>query len=68
MLEENLGMGELPRKNMHNTKTIKVSRKNKNIHSQSRMMNLLRYISLPFDRHDWTVDRCGASVRYVIDF
>ncbi|KAJ2614704.1 Cytochrome c1 heme lyase [Coemansia sp. RSA 1365] len=22
----------------------------------------------PFDRHDWTVDRCGKSVRYVIDF
>lgn len=22
----------------------------------------------PFDRHDWTVDRCGRSVRYVIDY
>ncbi|KAJ1723985.1 Cytochrome c1 heme lyase [Coemansia erecta] len=22
----------------------------------------------PFDRHDWTVDRCGKQVRYVIDF
>lgn len=22
----------------------------------------------PFDRHDWTVDRCGTRVRYVIDF
>ncbi|KAJ2780371.1 Cytochrome c1 heme lyase [Coemansia interrupta] len=22
----------------------------------------------PFDRHDWTVDRCGKEVRYVIDF
>ncbi|EGW35435.1 uncharacterized protein SPAPADRAFT_58655 [Spathaspora passalidarum NRRL Y-27907] len=22
----------------------------------------------PFDRHDWTVDRCGVSVEYVIDF
>jgi cytochrome c heme-lyase len=22
----------------------------------------------PFDRHDWVVDRCGKSVRYVIDF
>ena len=22
----------------------------------------------PFDRHDWYVDRCGQSVRYVIDF
>lgn len=23
---------------------------------------------LPFDRHDWIVDRCGTDVRYVIDF
>jgi len=24
--------------------------------------------SAPFDRHDWTVDRCGRQVRYVLDF
>lgn len=23
---------------------------------------------LPFDRHDWVVDRCGTEVRYIIDF
>jgi hypothetical protein len=23
---------------------------------------------VPFDRHDWVVDRCGQEVRYVIDF
>mmetsp|Transcript_464 Transcript_464/g.1412 ORF Transcript_464/g.1412 Transcript_464/m.1412 type:complete len:272 (-) Transcript_464:1459-2274(-) len=23
---------------------------------------------LPFDRHDWYLDRCGKEVRYVIDF
>lgn len=22
----------------------------------------------PFDRHDWYVDRCGKTVRYVIDY
>lgn len=22
----------------------------------------------PFDRHDWTVDRCGTRIEYVIDF
>ncbi|PAA72580.1 hypothetical protein BOX15_Mlig023186g2, partial [Macrostomum lignano] len=22
----------------------------------------------PFDRHDWIVDRCGRSVRYIIDY
>lgn len=28
---------------------------------------MIRY-ALPFDRHDWIVDRCGKQVRYVIDF
>jgi cytochrome c heme-lyase len=23
---------------------------------------------LPFDRHDWIVDRCGKDVRYIIDY
>lgn len=23
---------------------------------------------LPFDRHDWIVDRCGTEVRYIIDY
>lgn len=27
----------------------------------------IRY-ELPFDRHDWVVDRDGKDVRYVIDF
>lgn len=22
----------------------------------------------PFDRHDWTIDRCGKQVEYIIDF
>ena len=24
--------------------------------------------NLPFDRHDWIVDRCGEEIRYIIDF
>ena len=28
---------------------------------------LFRY-ELPFDRHDWIVDRCGKEVRYIIDY
>ena len=28
---------------------------------------MYRY-ELPFDRHDWVVDRCGRHVRYVIDY
>ena len=23
---------------------------------------------LPFDRHDWVVERCGRQVRYIIDY
>lgn len=23
---------------------------------------------MPFDRHDWIIDRCGKEVRYVIDY
>ncbi|KAL2913356.1 Cytochrome c1 heme lyase [Polyrhizophydium stewartii] len=34
---------------------------------KARLLNLLGY-KLPFDRHDWTVDRCGTQVTYVIDF
>lgn len=24
--------------------------------------------TLPFDRHDWHVDRCGSRIRYLVDF
>lgn len=30
-------------------------------------LHMYRY-ELPFDRHDWIVDRCGRHVRYVIDY
>lgn len=31
-------------------------------------MNTFSSYDLPFDRHDWIVDRCGKEVRYVIDY
>lgn len=34
---------------------------------KARIRSWLGY-TLPFDRHDWTVDRCGRQVTYVIDF
>ncbi|GMH43185.1 hypothetical protein BSKO_11107 [Bryopsis sp. KO-2023] len=34
---------------------------------KARLLNYLGY-KLPFDRHDWVVDRCGREVRYIIDF
>jgi len=34
---------------------------------RARFRGLLGY-EMPFDRHDWIVDRCGQDVRYVIDY
>jgi cytochrome c heme-lyase len=35
--------------------------------TNSRISSPFSY-ELPFDRHDWIVDRCGKDVRYVIDY
>ncbi|KAJ1964025.1 Cytochrome c1 heme lyase [Dispira parvispora] len=34
---------------------------------KARFRNLFGY-TLPFDRHDWVVDRCGKEVTYIIDY
>ena len=34
---------------------------------RARFRQLMGY-QLPFDRHDWIVDRAGKEVRYVIDY
>lgn len=34
---------------------------------RARIRHLMGY-ELPFDRHDWIVDRCGKEVRYIIDY
>lgn len=34
---------------------------------RARIRQLMGY-ELPFDRHDWIIDRCGKEVRYVIDY
>lgn len=36
-------------------------------YGKSNSILTYRY-ELPFDRHDWIVDRCGKDVRYVIDY
>ncbi|ORY49950.1 cytochrome c and c1 heme-lyase [Rhizoclosmatium globosum] len=35
---------------------------------KARWMGLVHGAEKPFDRHDWTVNRCGKDVRYVIDY
>ncbi|OWB83512.1 hypothetical protein B5S33_g2143 [[Candida] boidinii] len=39
----------------------------KKITPRARMRSLMGN-ELPFDRHDWVIDRCGTRVDYVIDF
>ncbi|XP_061821079.1 holocytochrome c-type synthase isoform X2 [Nerophis lumbriciformis] len=34
---------------------------------RARLRHWMGY-ELPFDRHDWIIDRCGTEVRYVIDY
>ncbi|MCJ1296943.1 hypothetical protein MMC34_008512, partial [Xylographa carneopallida] len=36
--------------------------------AKARFVNGVLGGPLPFDRHDWVVDRCGKEVRYVIDY
>ncbi|KAI9106095.1 cytochrome c/c1 heme-lyase [Phlyctochytrium arcticum] len=48
-------------------KLLKFQGRPKDFTPKARFRSLLGY-KLPFDRHDWTVDRCGKTVEYVIDF
>jgi len=34
---------------------------------RARFRGLMGY-EMPFDRHDWIIDRCGKEVRYIIDY
>jgi len=34
---------------------------------RARLRSWMGY-ELPFDRHDWIIDRCGKDVRYIIDY
>ncbi|KAI8582628.1 hypothetical protein K450DRAFT_226157 [Umbelopsis ramanniana AG] len=48
-------------------KLVKFQGKPKDITPKARIRSWFGY-KLPFDRHDWVVDRCGEKVTYVIDF
>lgn len=39
----------------------------KDFSPRARIRSWMGY-ELPFDRHDWIVDRCGRRVRYIIDY
>ncbi|XP_078741657.1 holocytochrome c-type synthase [Lampetra fluviatilis] len=46
---------------------VRFGGKAKEYSPRARIRHWLGY-ELPFDRHDWVVDRCGREVRYVIDY
>jgi cytochrome c heme-lyase len=46
---------------------VKFVGRSKDFTPKARFFQFLGY-KLPFDRHDWIVDRCGTTVTYVIDF
>lgn len=46
---------------------VRFGGKAKEFSPRARIRNLMGY-ELPFDRHDWVIDRCGKEVRYVIDY
>ncbi|KAM5148684.1 holocytochrome c-type synthase isoform 1-T3 [Mantella aurantiaca] len=46
---------------------IRFGGKAKEYSPRARIRSWMGY-ELPFDRHDWVVDRCGQEVRYVIDY
>lgn len=35
---------------------------------KARLRTTLGLAPMPFDRHDWVIDRCGTEVRYIIDY
>eukprot|EP00112_Aurelia_sp_Birch-Aquarium-sp1_P013603 Seg289.8 transcript_id=Seg289.8/GoldUCD/mRNA.D3Y31 product="Cytochrome c-type heme lyase" protein_id=Seg289.8/GoldUCD/D3Y31 len=48
-------------------KLLKFGGKASEFSPRARIRGWLGY-DLPFDRHDWIVDRCGKQVRYIIDY
>ncbi|XP_040215906.1 holocytochrome c-type synthase isoform X1 [Rana temporaria] len=46
---------------------VRFGGKAKEYSPRARIRSWMGY-ELPFDRHDWIVDRCGQNVRYVIDY
>ena len=49
------------------TKLVKFQGKQGELTIKARLYSFFGY-QLPFDRHDWVIDRCGKQVTYIIDF
>lgn len=51
----------------HGPRLKKFGGKAQDYSPRARIRHWMGY-ELPFDRHDWIVDRCGKDVRYIIDY
>ncbi|KAG0226894.1 cytochrome c1 heme lyase [Mortierella sp. GBAus27b] len=58
---------KLATNNCGGPKLVKFEGKPKDLTPKARVRSWMGY-TLPFDRHDWVVDRCGKQVTYIIDF
>jgi len=65
--QEVLRWEALHAKECSNPRLKKFGGKAKDFSPRARIRNWMGY-ELPFDRHDWIVDRCGKDVRYIIDY
>jgi cytochrome c heme-lyase len=48
-------------------KLLKFQGKPRELSPRARFLSLFSG-NKPFDRHDWTIDRCGTPVRYILDY
>jgi cytochrome c heme-lyase len=51
-----------------NLRLIRFQGRPQDLSPKAWFYTMFRGADRPFDRHDWFVDRCGTSVRYVIDY
>eukprot|EP00842_Homolaphlyctis_polyrhiza_P006620 jgi/Hompol1/695/HPOL_002586-RA len=51
-----------------NRKLVKFQGRPDELSPKAWFYTTFRGVERPFDRHDWTIDRCGKQVRYVIDY
>ncbi|KAG7155313.1 Cytochrome c-type heme lyase-like, partial [Homarus americanus] len=65
--QEVLKWESLHKKECGNPRLKKFGGKATEFSPRARMRSWMGY-ELPFDRHDWIVDRCGKEVRYIIDY
>jgi cytochrome c heme-lyase len=66
--QEILRYERLHSKSCGNPKLLRFRGRPRDFSPKAQFMHYFAGHVLPFDRHDWIIDRCGTEVRYVIDY